>query len=289
MESNINVNWFPGHMAKAKRQIKDSTGLIDVILEMVDARVPLSSRNPDIKDIVAAKPLIIVLNKCDLADEKCTNDWVKYYGKNNIDVVCMECDSGKGINLLVKKINSVMKEKILRWKTKGIVEKEVKVMVLGEPNTGKSSLINRMSNKNRVKAENRPGVTRSNQWISTGKGIQILDTPGILPPKIDGEKSQMNLSFTGAIKDEVIDIEQTATKLIGFLFKNYPKNIMERYNIKPENVKEALPNDILRMIAKKRGFLLNGGETDTERASKTLISEFRSGKIGRITLEKVGD
>lgn len=280
------INWFPGHMAKARREIKEKIKLVDVAVEIVDARIPVSSRNNDIKEIISNKPHLIVLNKSDLADEKHTQEWIKYYKRNGILAISMQCNSGKGIDNFIKSLKTIMKDKIDKWNSKGMIGREIKAMVLGEPNTGKSSLINRLARGLKVKTENRPGVTRGNQWISTGKGIQILDTPGILPPKINGEMAQLNLSFTGAIKDDVIDIEAIAVKFLDFMCKNYPQNLIERYKLKKDEVIENSAYEVLECIGRNRSFLIPGGEVDTERVAGMLLSEFRSGKMGKITLER---
>lgn len=287
MESN-NINWFPGHMAKAKRQIQENIKLVDAVVEVTDARIPVSSRNPDILGIISNKPHLVVLNKSDLADMECTEEWIKFYKKDNITAVSMECNSGKGIDFFIKSIKTVMKEKIDKWNSKGMRGRTIKVMIIGTPNTGKSSLINRLSKKSRVKAENRPGVTRGSQWVTIDKNIELLDTPGILPTKIHSEVSQRNIAFVGSIKDEVLDIERLSLDLIDFLYKNYRDKIQERYQIdlNVSGNENILPHDVIKMIGRKRGFLISGGEIDFERSAKMILSEFRAAKLGRITLER---
>ena len=281
-----NINWFPGHMAKAKRFIRENIRLVDAIAEVTDARIPFGSRNPDILEIIGNKPYIVVLNKGDLADINCTKAWVDFYKRKNIISVMMDCSSGKGIDFFKKSIKRVMEEKLSKWASKGMVGKTVKVMITGTPNTGKSSLINRLSGKNKVKAENRPGVTKGSQWISIDKNIELLDTPGILPPKINSEISQKNLAAVGSIKDDIIDVENIALYLLDFLYKNYPGNVKERYKIDLSEFQNISSLEIMKMISIKRGFLLHGGEMDLERTSRVILSEFRQGKLGKITLEK---
>lgn len=287
MGQTENINWFPGHMAKAIRNIKENIRIADIVIEVADARIPISSRNSDIQKIIGEKPILLVLNKSDLADSKQTEKWITYYTQKGINTISMECKSGKGIGLLKKKINHLMGKKCEKWQLKGISRKTIKAIILGEPNTGKSSLINRLATSYKVKAENRPGVTKKNRWIPIDETIDVLDTPGILPPKIQEVISQNNLAFTGAIKDEVLDLESVSLKLISFLIENYLEMLKNRYKINDEEINNAVPYEILILIGKKRGLLTLGGEVDIQRTSIMLLSEFREGKIGKITLEKV--
>lgn len=287
MGQTENINWFPGHMAKAIRNIKENIRIADIVIEVADARIPISSRNSDIQKIIGEKPILLVLNKSDLADSKQTEKWITHYTQKGINTISMECKSGKGIGLLKKKINHLMGKKCEKWQLKGISRKTIKAIILGEPNTGKSSLINRLATSYKVKAENRPGVTKKNIWIPIDETIDVLDTPGILPPKIQEVISQNNLAFTGAIKDEVLDLESVSLKLISFLIENYLEMLKNRYKINDEEINNAVPYEILILIGKKRRLLTLGGEVDTQRTSIMLLSEFREGKIGKITLEKV--
>lgn len=287
MGQTENINWFPGHMAKAIRNIKENIRIADIVIEVADARIPISSRNSDIQKIIGEKPILLVLNKSDLADSKQTEKWITHYIQKGINTISMECKSGKGIGLLKKKINHLMGKKCEKWQLKGISRKTIKAIILGEPNTGKSSLINRLATSYKVKAENRPGVTKKNRWIPIDETIDVLDTPGILPPKIQEVISQNNLAFTGAIKDEVLDLESVSLKLISFLIENYLEMLKNRYKINDEEINNAVPYEILILIGKKRRLLTLGGEVDTQRTSIMLLSEFREGKIGKITLEKV--
>lgn len=289
-ENKTNINWYPGHMAKTKKQIEDDLKLIDVVIELLDARIPLSSRNPDIVKITQNKKRIIVLNKCDLANSEITSLWKDYYSKETITIVA-DSNSGKGLENITKKIDLIMADEIEKQAARGRVNKTIRVMVLGIPNVGKSSLINRISKKTTMEVGNRPGVTKSKQWIRIGKNQELLDTPGVLWPKFQDEMQALNLAFTGSIKDDVLEISEIAFELLKYLYKNYLDYLLSRYKISKEEI-EKINNksnniyELMKLIAKKRGSIISGGEVDEEKISRIIIEDFRSGKIGKISLEK---
>lgn len=276
-------------MTKAKRKIEQDIKLVDAVTEIVDARIPVSSRNPILDQIIKSKPRIILLNKCDMADPNQTLNWIKYYKNRNITAIAVDCKTGKGLNLFLPSVNSALKDKLEIRKSKGIVRKNVRIMVVGIPNVGKSSFINKMSKGTKAKVEDRPGVTRGNQWFSIGKGYELLDTPGVLWPKFDDPTVGEKLAFTGAIKDQVIDIELLAVKILELLRDEYKNELVERYKLKKEDISNFTGYELLELIGKKRGMLISGGEIDTARASTMILDEFRAGKLGRITLERVKD
>lgn len=279
------IQWFPGHMTKARRKIEESLKLIDIVAEIVDARIPISSRNPEIDKIITNKPRIILLNKADTADEKQTKAWIEYYKNKNIPALPVDCKSGKGLQAFLPLCKTVLKEKIDRWHEKGMKNKMMKILVVGIPNVGKSSFINRMAKSSKAKVADRPGVTRGNQWFSVSKDAELLDTPGVLWPKFDDQIVGERLAFTGAVKDNVIDIETLCMRLIDLLKTEYSQMIESRYNI--TDVKNKTSIEIMQEIGKKRGMLISGGDIDYERASVMIVDEFRGGKIGRITLETI--
>ena len=277
------VQWFPGHMAKTRRLIKESLPFVDLVTEIVDARIPMSSSNPELAEMIGNKPRIVLLNKCDVADEKTTAKWVEYYKKNGMYAIPVDCRSGKGLNAYLPLVRSVLKDKIKRNEEKGMVGKPLRVMVVGIPNTGKSSFINKMAGRNRAKVADKPGVTRSNSWFAVGNGVELLDTPGVLWPKFDDKSVGDKLAFIGSVKDEVIDIESLAMRLIGVLKNGYADRITERFKITDFEDKEDY--EILEMIGRKRGMLISGGEIDYERASVMILDEYRGGKLGRLSLD----
>ncbi len=284
MSEMQSIQWFPGHMTKAKRKIAENLKLIDVVAEIVDARVPQSSRNPDFDELFSSKPRLIILNKSDIADPQKTKDWVNFYNDEGYHAVSVECASGKGLNNFNSTVRNILKDKIENAKLKGI-KKTVRVMIVGIPNVGKSSLINRLSKGKKAKVEDRPGVTRGNQWFTVADGIEVLDTPGVLWPKFDDMNVGEKLAFTGAIKDQIVDTEQLATRLLEYLRFEYAENLIERYKLMGHDVENISPLELLRLIGKKRGMLISGGEIDTERAAIMVLDEFRSAKLGRITLD----
>ena len=282
-------NWYPGHMAKTKRQIIEDLKLIDVVIELLDARIPMSSRNPEIKSITNNKRKIILLNKCDLADKNRNEMWVSRLSKE-APTILTDANSGKGIDKVIKKIEELMKEELERQAARGRKNKTIRVMILGIPNVGKSSLINRMSKKSSLEVGNRPGVTRQKQWIRIGNNIELLDTPGVLWPKFESNEVALNLAYTGTIKDDLIERIEVAYSLLKELKKNYKENLIERYKISIEEFEaiEKLSNptyELLKLIGKKRGALISGGEVDDEKVARILLDDFRNAKIGKITLE----
>ncbi|MBU5482764.1 ribosome biogenesis GTPase YlqF [Clostridium sp. MSJ-11] len=277
------INWFPGHMAKTRREIKESLKLVDAVIEIRDARIVKSSANPDVDEICEGKPRIILLNKSDLSEKKVTNSWIEELTKDNIKVLEVNCITGEGIKNIRGALNELLKEKHDRLKNKGLVKIVDRVMVVGIPNVGKSSFINKMAKNNIAKTGDKPGVTKSKQWIKTNQNMELMDTPGILWPKFEDELVGLNLAFTGAIKDEIMDIETLALKLIELLQREYPENLKERYKLK-ELSDEAIKN--MDEIGKKRGAMISGGEIDYNRVATMLLDEFRGGKIGKISLEK---
>lgn len=289
------LNWYPGHMAKTKKQIIEDLKLIDVIVEILDARIPLSSQNPDVKGYTKNKKRVIVLNKSDLADENETKKWVRYFENQGIPAVITDSNSGKGINDVIKAVQNASKEEQEKFASKGRVGKSIRIMILGIPNVGKSSFINRITKKNTAQVGNRPGVTRQKQWIRLQEGIELMDTPGVLWPKFESEQVGLNLAFTGTIKDDILQKTEIAFQLLKYLISNYKKNIIERFKLDEFIIKQILEKDeeendkvleIMDIIAKKRGAILSGGRIDYEKISGILLDEFRSGKIGRITIEK---
>ncbi len=288
MTEIASIQWFPGHMAKTRRLIKANLSLVDAVVEILDARIPLSSQNPEMKKLTANKPRMFLLNKADMADEKETAKWIAYYKKQGITAIAMDCKSGRGVkNFLPALKNQVLKELIDRRMQKGMTGVNLRVMIVGIPNVGKSSFINRMANSKRTKVEDRPGVTRTKQWVKLGDGVEMLDMPGVLWPKFDDQTVAQKLAFTGAVKDDVIDIEALAALLLENLKSEYSAALEARYKIQIDENDSG--SDMLEKIARKRGMLISGGEVNYERAAITVLDEFRSAKIGRITLEKTGE
>lgn len=281
-----NIQWFPGHMTRTKRKIQESLPLVDMIVEIIDARIPVSSRNPDLDVLTAGKPRAVILNKADIADERATAEWVRYFQGQGVAAAAMDCKSGKGTSAFSPMVQRVLADRIAQWKAKGMAKRPIRMMVAGIPNSGKSSFINRMSRSGKAKVEDRPGVTRGNQWYVTGDGYQMLDTPGVLWPKFEDQTIAQHLAYTGAIRDEVLDSEELACGLLSILGAHYAPLLRERYKLP-----EELPEDgweLLQQLGRKRGMLVSGGEVNTERAAIMLLDEFRAGKIGRITLEHPG-
>ncbi len=274
-----NIQWFPGHMTKTRRLIEADLKMVDAVVEVTDARIPESSRNPIMDELVGTKPRVMIMNKCDVADERATAAWRKYYESRGICVIVCDCRSGKGINRFLPTVKKLLSELIERRKARGMVGKALRIMVVGIPNVGKSSFINRMANSRKTKVGDRPGVTRGKQWVSIDKDVELLDMPGILWPKFDDKDVAQRLAFTGAVKDEVMDTAALARALGEVLLRDYPGLVKARYKIAGEG-------DILSEIARARGMLISGGEPDVERAAAALLDEFRGGKIGRITLDE---
>ncbi len=290
----MNINWYPGHMLKTKKQIIEDIKLIDVVIEILDARIPISSKNPDIQKIIANKKRIVVLNKSDLAEEKETDKWVEYYKKSGVKAIIADSNLGKGIKETLKQIEHITEEDMQKAVSKGRVKKNIRVMVLGIPNVGKSSFINRVCNKKLAEVGNKPGVTKQKQWVRIANNIELLDTPGVLWPKFEDKKVALNLSYTGSIKDEILDTVEVAFNLLKYLYNGYKSNLLDRYKltendietIKSEDRNEEIYN-LMQLIGKKRGAVVSGGNIDEEKTAGIILNDFRSGKLGRITLEKV--
>ena len=278
------LQWFPGHMAKTRRLITDSLKLVDVVIELVDARLPLSSRNPEIDKIVGKRPRVLVLNKSDIADSDSNEKWLNFFKNKGISAILMDSQSGKGLKNLDNAIEKVLAEKFERERQKGMQKRTVRMMVVGIPNVGKSSFINRLSGRAATKTGDRPGVTTAKQWIKVAGKYEILDTPGILWPKFEDPEVAKRIAFTGGIKDEIMDIEELAFYLVGYLRMSYPELLNERFKLNEET--EHLDDfELLELIGKKRGCIVSGGNIDTLRTANLILDEFRAAKIGKITLE----
>ena len=288
MSEAQSIQWFPGHMTKTRRQIEKSLKLVDAVAEIIDARIPVSSRNPVLNNLIQKKPRVILLNKSDMADPAQTKRWIELYRSQGIPALAVDCRTGKGLNQFIPLIKEVLKDRIAMWESKGMVNRLIRVMIVGIPNVGKSSLINRLSKNAKANVEDRPGVTRSNQWFPIGKGFDLLDTPGVLWPKFDDKRVGEYLAFTGAVKDDVVDTEHLASRLLELLCESYPAAVAQRYKLDQGALNGLKGYEVLEQIGKKRGFLVSGGEIDLERASITVLDEFRAAKLGRITLEQVG-
>ena len=293
--AKVRINWYPGHMAKTKREISEDLKLIDVVVELLDSRIPLSSQNPDIAELTKGKKKIIVLNKTDLADNMQNEAWKKYFNSNGQVCILTDSNLGKGINEVTKAIEEIMKEDLKKYAEKGRTGRKIKAMILGIPNVGKSSFINRIVKTNRLEVGNKPGVTRKKQWISINDKINLLDTPGVLWPRFGDEKTALNLAFTGTIKDDVLEQTEIAYQLLKFLLENYRQNVTERYKITLDFIEKILSQDqpenfnvyeIMQEIGRKRGAIISGGEIDDEKTAKIILDDFRSGRLGKITIEK---
>ncbi|MGI5985978.1 MAG: ribosome biogenesis GTPase YlqF [Oscillospiraceae bacterium] len=284
MTEKMNIQWFPGHMTKAQRMIEENMKLVDAVCEIIDARIPYSSRNPDIDRLAGNKPRLIILNRVDQADPSVTAQWRNYYKSQGLAVLETDCKSGKGVSGFADAIRTVLKDKIEAYAAKGQVTRPLRAMILGIPNVGKSTFINKVAKRKAAKASDKPGVTRGKQWITIDEGLELLDTPGILWPRFDNQEVGENLAYTGAIRDEIVDRETLAANFMIRLRELYPQSIEQRYKFVPE------PNlngfELLETAAKKRGFILSKGEYDLERMAAILLDEFRDGKLGRISLEK---
>lgn len=291
----MNINWYPGHMAKTKKQIIEDLKLIDVVVEILDARIPKSSQNPDLQEWTKNKKKIIVLNKSDLAEDNKNKQWIDYYRKQGVPTVLTDSNSGKGISETIREIEKIMQDDKKLQEQKGRIGKAIRVMIVGIPNVGKSSFINRITKKSVTTVGNKPGVTRQKQWVRVNKNIDLLDTPGILWPKLDQEETALNLAYTGTIKDDNIEKIEVAYFLLKYLLENKRQNLIQRYNLNEEEIEQILNNtenlenenimQVLHMIGKKRGTIISGGRVDEEKVANLLIEEFRSGKLGKITLE----
>ena len=285
-EKSMNIQWYPGHMTKTRRQIEADLKQVDAVCEIVDARIPISSRNPDIDGICGEKPRIIVLNRMDVADPGMTKKWMAYFKGQGMAPIATDCKTRKGINDFQPAVQSVLQEKIQRNAARGM-NRPVRVMIVGIPNVGKSTLINQISGRKGAKAENRPGVTRGKQWVTVDSSLLLLDTPGILWPKFEDPQVGMKLAYTGAVKEDVIDLEELASNLMELLWKYYPQTVRDRYKL--DMPEESPGYTLLEEAGRKRGFLMARGEINTERMARVLLEEYRSGKLGRITLESPED
>lgn len=280
------IQWFPGHMTKTRRQMEKELSLVDAVAEIVDARIPASSRNPDIPKLLGRKPMLVILNKCDMADSEVTADWIRWFEKQNIKAIAIDCRTGKGLNQFVPKVKEMLSDKLKANAEKGMAGKPLRLMVVGIPNVGKSTFINRIAGSNKAKSENRPGVTRGNQWFTVDRQLELLDTPGVLWPKFEDKNVGERLAFTGAVKDNVVDIELLGMRLLEILAKSYTSFLTDRYGELDLTLDSY---ELLCAVAKKRGMIVRGGEYDTLRAASMLLEEFRNCKIGKISLERVKD
>lgn len=281
------IQWFPGHMAKTKRMIKASLPLVDAVVEIIDARIPNSSKNPDLQTLIEGKPRVVILNKCDTADESSVQKWISWYNKQGITAIATDCRSGRGVNKFVPAVKSVLKDMLAKYEAKGMTGRVIHVMVVGIPNVGKSSFINRLAKQKKAKVEDRPGVTLNKQWVKIADDVELLDMPGVLWPKFEDKTVGERLAFTGAVKDDVVDVEALASRLLYVLNGMYRDTLASRYKIQTEDEEDGY--EILKKVGKSRGMLISGGEINTERAAITVLDEFRSGKLGRVTLELPGD
>lgn len=283
MTETPSIQWFPGHMAKTKRMIKASLPLVDAVAEIIDARIPASSKNPDLQTLINGKPRIVILNKSDIADEASVQKWISWYAKQGITAIAADCRSGRGVNKFVPAVKAALKDMLAKYEAKGMKGRVIHVMIVGIPNVGKSSLINRLAKQKKAKVEDRPGVTLNKQWVKIADDVELLDMPGVLWPKFEDKVVGERLAFTGAVKNDVVDVEALASRLLYVLNGMY-KNVLEsRYKISTEEDEDGY--DILMKVGKSRGMLISGGEINTERAALTVLDEFRSGKLGRVTLE----
>ena len=292
------ISWYPGHMAKTRRQIESDIKIVDIVIELLDARIPISSQNPDIAQIISKKKKIVVLNKGDLADDNKNKQWLEYFQKRGIPAVITDSSSGRGIDNCIKEIEKIMEEQLLLQANKGRIGRKIRAMVLGIPNVGKSSFINRVSKKTSMRVGNKPGVTKNKQWIRLTSNVELLDTPGVLWPKIANEQTALNLAYTGTIKSDIIDEVEIAYNLVKFLIEKYRENLIERYKLNSEIVEKINSNDeleenekiveIMNYIGEKRGTVSKGNNIDLEKISKIILEDFRTGNLGKITLEVVG-
>ena len=292
----VTINWYPGHMAKTKKQIIEDLKLVDIVIELLDARIPISSQNPNIGEIIKNKKKIIVLNKSDLADENQNKQWIQYFESKQIPAVTVDSNSGKGIENCIKEIEKIVEKQLEVVTQKGRTGKKIRAMILGIPNVGKSSFINRISKRTTAKVGNKPGITKQKQWIRINEKIELLDTPGVLWPKFENEQVALNLCFTGTIKEEILDRIEIAYQLTKFLLENYRTKLCERYKLEEEKIEGILKQDqskniniyeIMQEIGKKRGCIMSGGNIDDEKMARIILDDFKNGKLGKITIEKV--
>ncbi|SEK64661.1 ribosome biogenesis GTPase YlqF [Ruminococcus albus] len=294
MSEAAKVQWFPGHMAKTRRIMASNLKLVDAVVEITDARIPFSSRNPEIKKICGSKPRLVLLNKADSADPNVTSMWIEYYKQQGVAALATDCRSGRNVNKFYPMLKELLSEQIEKWDTRGMTGRPIRMMIVGIPNVGKSSFINRLAGAKLAKVEDRPGVTRGKQWVALDEGFELLDMPGVLWPKFDDKLVGERLAFTGAVKDVILDVEYLACRLLEYLSEDYPELLTERYGISLEDLPEPMDDmqgcvkgyELLERVGKKRGFLVSGGDINTERAANTVLDEFRGGKLGRLSLEK---
>lgn len=286
--ASTSINWYPGHMAKTMKQIEADLRIVDIVIELLDARIPIASQNPEIANKIKNRKKLVVLNKADLADEKTNQKWVNYFENQGIPAVLVDSNSGKGIDKFIKKIEEVMQEMLEGQASKGRIGRKIRAMILGIPNVGKSSFINRISKRTTAEVGNKPGVTKQKQWIRIQNNVELLDTPGILWPKFETEEVALHLAYTGTIKYEVIDETEVAYHLLKLLYENYKKDLLDRYKIEEQELQESkVLLELMNLIGKKRGALLAGGKIDETKTAKILLEDFRTGKIGKITLEHI--
>ncbi|MBO4865265.1 MAG: ribosome biogenesis GTPase YlqF [Ruminococcus sp.] len=294
MSEAAKVQWFPGHMAKTRRIMASNLKLVDAVVEITDARIPFSSRNPEIKKICGSKPRLVLLNKADSADPNVTSMWIEYYKQQGVAALATDCRSGRNVNKFYPMLKELLSEQIEKWDTRGMTGRPIRMMIVGIPNVGKSSFINRLAGAKLAKVEDRPGVTRGKQWVALDEGFELLDMPGVLWPKFDDKLVGERLAFTGAVKDVILDVEYLACRLLEYLSEDYPELLTERYGISLEDLPEPMDDmqgcvkgyELLERVGRKRGFLVSGGDINTERAANTVLDEFRGGKLGRLSLEK---
>lgn len=289
MEELRSIQWFPGHMTKTRRRIEAQLRLIDAVAILLDARIPYSSCNPDLRSIINNKPRLVLLNKCDMADPEETKKWIALFRQKGISAIALDCKTGKGMNGFIPAVKNVLSEKLSSWRAKGMTGRTIKVMIVGIPNVGKSSFINRMAGQNRARVEDRPGVTRGNQWFTVSKGFDLLDTPGVLWPKFDDKAVGEKLAFIGSVRDEILDTEHLAGRLLEYLRDNFNSQLCARYKLDISDTEGLQGYEMLSLIGKKRGMLMSGGEINTERAATAVLDEFRSAALGKITLDKADE
>lgn len=289
MAQTPSIQWFPGHMAKTRRMIEANVRLVDLVVEITDARIPQSSRNPELPKWIGQKKRLIVLNKCDAADPKITTRWIVWYQNQGIPAIAVDAKSGKGMEKFLPTVREVLSEEIARRDLRGMAGRPLRMMVVGIPNVGKSSFINRSANQRRAKVEDRPGVTVGKQWVTVARDVELLDTPGVLWPKFEDPAVGERLAFTGAVKDQVVDVELLAIRLLAWLHEEYPQLLQERYKLTPADTEGKEDYELLELVGRKRGMLISGGEIDTLRAATAVLDEYRGGKLGKLSLEAPPD
>ncbi len=285
MTEQASVQWFPGHMAKTRRMIKDNLSLVDIVVELRDARIPLSSGNPELHKWIGNKKRLVVLNKCDTADQRITSRWLDYYKNEGILAIATDAKTGKGFDKFLPTVQQALSEVLARRAEKGMAGRPLRMMVVGIPNVGKSSFINKLAKEKRAKVEDRPGVTRGKQWVTVSRDVELLDMPGVLWPKFEDPSVGEKLAFTGAVKDQVLDVELLAMRLLEFMRSEYKSALLERFKITEDEMCDLEPYDLLCLVGKKRGMLISGGEIDTLRAATMVLDEYRGGKFGKMSLE----